>query len=64
MKRDAVDDWAVHPRIRGERFVKCHTIGTGDGSSPHTRGTRERQQWRQIPGTVHPRIRGERRHEA
>ena len=31
----------VHPRIRGERRLSAARVASRDGSSPHTRGTRE-----------------------
>ena len=35
---------AVHPRMRGERVPVVGLAGFSGGSSPHARGTRERQQ--------------------
>ncbi len=32
----------VHPRMRGERRVSAESIMASIGSSPHTRGTRQR----------------------
>ncbi len=32
--------YTVHPRTRGERFMRVHQLLQRDGSSPHTRGTR------------------------
>ena len=45
---------AVHPRIRGERCSRTIAISSVTGSSPHTRGTRDRLGfavglWRFIP---------------
>ena len=32
-----------HPRIRGEHFAEAHGFGLARGSSPHTRGARDRE---------------------
>ena len=50
---------ADHPRIRGEHVVPLPGATLACGSSPHTRGARERIS-RLNPRTAdHPRIRGE-----
>ena len=49
----------VHPRLRGELSGSLITHITCSGSSPLTRGTREKRVLKWLPPTVHPRLRGE-----
>ena len=48
-----------HPRIRGEHGVAQAGADLLDGSSPHTRGARDRNQGKPLSSPDHPRIRGE-----
>ena len=50
----------VHPRMRGERMAQADDGIKLDGSSPHARGTPNRQRHRIHRRAVHPRMRGER----
>ena len=50
--------YAVHPRIRGERQVGTCRTRISPGSSPHTRGTLDGVQFRQIFGRFIPAYAG------
>ena len=39
IKEDIVKEQAVHPRVCGEHFAPCFTVGCKGGSSPRVRGT-------------------------
>ena len=54
----------VHPRMRGERRVRCPLTKYYAGSSPHARGTLLGGGWHRLCSTVHPRMRGERLFQA
>ena len=49
----------VHPRLRGELSAGKSPQFASIGSSPLTRGTRERRRSYQLCCSVHPRLRGE-----
>ena len=49
----------VHPRLRGELTSRGLPFMVVIGSSPLTRGTRERRRSYQLCCSVHPRLRGE-----
>ncbi len=49
----------VHPRARGEHHHGYSAGGERGGSSPRTRGTRRRNNYRSRWRAVHPRARGE-----
>ena len=52
-------DRSVHPRLRGELRIFLPRSFIAVGSSPLTRGTRERRRSYQLCCSVHPRLRGE-----
>ena len=52
-------NFEVHPRLRGELRIFLPRSFIAVGSSPLTRGTRERRRSYQLCCSVHPRLRGE-----
>ncbi len=49
---------AIHPRVRGERALPASVVGSSDGSSPRTRGTRRRPGARAAPRRFSPAYAG------
>ena len=49
----------VHPRLRGELFMKMKRTHRIPGSSPLTRGTLQSSPENKDQQPVHPRLRGE-----
>ena len=52
-------NFEIHPRLRGELRIFLPRSFIAVGSSPLTRGTRERRRSYQLCCSVHPRLRGE-----
>ena len=59
VRRRLLQCCSVHPRLRGELSAGKSPQFASIGSSPLTRGTRERRRSYQLCCSVHPRLRGE-----